>query len=137
MTVVPFRVEHYEQLDAVAKPVLTSGEVVALERAPSWTALAGNQVVACAGVVKMWPGRYTAWAFLGDASRGYMREITKAVRAFLDMLDARRVELSVELGFKQGHQWARMLGFTLETPVMPAYGVGGEPHAMYVKLKEG
>lgn len=134
MNVVAFRREHLGALSEA--PALTAGEADGLERALAYTALDdAGKPIGCAGVVRVWEGRYAAWAFFGRESEGHMRRLTKTARAFLDTLDARRIELSVVKGFKQGHQWAKMLGFTLETPEMPGYGVDGATHAMYVRLK--
>jgi hypothetical protein len=45
-----------------------------------------------------------------------------------------RLELTVRFDFDEGHRWAKMLGFKVETPVMPFYGPEGEPHSMYVRI---
>lgn len=136
MKVVPFRAEHLGGIEG-AEQLLGAEQARALERCSSWTALAGEEVLGCAGVVKIWSGRYVAWSYLSPQRSGrYMRQITRAVRAFIEELDARRIELSVVADFEAGHRWAKMLGFTLETPAMPGFGPNGETHAMYVKVKE-
>jgi RimJ/RimL family protein N-acetyltransferase len=136
MTVVPFLGEHMAQVGQAL--ALTPGQIAALERGElSWTALddAGD-VIGCAGVVKVWQGRYAAWAALSpERSGSHMRALTKAACAFFETLGAGRVELSVREGFEPGHRWADMLGFTLETAAMPRYGADGATHAMYVRIQ--
>jgi hypothetical protein len=134
VNVVPFRGEHMERLGSPG--ALTAAQVDGLERASSWTALdSEGEVIACAGVVKIWQGRFAAWAVLSPKSGPHMRRVTKATRAFLETLGAGRVEMTVRAGFEPGHRWAQMLGFTLETLEMPGYGADGATHAMYVRMK--
>ena len=43
--------------------------------------------------------------------------------------------MTVLKDFKQGHRWAKILGFELETPTLRAYGPAGEDHAGYVRIR--
>ncbi len=141
MIVEPFRAEHMDGIEMAGREALIGASFDpaqrrALEGDSSWTALDGDTVLAIAGVVNMWEGRYLTWALISRHAGARMRRVTKAVRVYLDALDARRVELTVEVSFKAGHQWARMLGFELETPCMRAYAPDGADHAMYVRARK-
>ena len=48
-----------------------------------------------------------------------------------------RVEFTVRADFEKGHRWAKMLGFTVESPLLRAYGPLGEDHVGYVRFNEG
>jgi hypothetical protein len=89
--------------------------------------------IGCIGLVEQWEGRALAWAVLaGDAGR-VLVGITRAVRRFLDLGRYRRIEAAVPVGFAAGHRWARLLGFTLEAPVMRSWSAGRD-FALYALI---
>lgn len=106
----------------------------AVEGPMSFTALADDRPVCCAGVVEYWPGRGEAWAFLADDCGREMRAVTAAVRRFLDVCPIRRVEAAVDVDFEPGHRWCRLLGFALEAPRMRAYLPNGGDCALYARV---
>lgn len=136
MIVTPFRAVDLDDLDPVMPVPVSFEQAVALQDQSSWTMRSeAGKVLACAGVVPLWAGRYVAWAYMGRQSGRRMLPITTAVRGYLDALNARRVELTVLVNYEAAHRWAKLLGFTLETPCMPEYGPDGSDHAMYVRIK--
>ncbi len=143
MIVVPFKAEHLMSMtlqpqQAWLRDVMSASDLRTLEGVPSYSAFEGDTCVACAGVAPYWEGRYQAWAFLSDAVRGNLRlmaHVTRAVKAFLKTLDARRVELAVALDYEDGHAWAKHLGFELETPIAKSYDANGRDCAIYVKVR--
>lgn len=132
---VPFEMWHVKEI------MLYNGDEVFADSLLTEAALAGyaetliddSRVVACAGVIPMWPGRYTAWAHFAYDAGPYMRTVTRAVKAELDRTVG-RVELTVIQDFDLGHRWAKMLGFEVETPLLKQYGPGGEDHVGYVRI---
>ena len=137
--VVPFRPIHYEWLRE-SNPVADGGMFVAtpemlaqIERENSWTGVVDGVPVVCAGTIQQWPGRHTAWAYLGKNTGPHMVWITKAVLANLAKING-RVEMTVRSDFPTGQRWARMLGFEVETPCMKAYGPQGEDHVGFVRI---
>lgn len=95
-----------------------------------------GEPVACAGVVEMWPNRGHAWALLGDNAGPHMIAITRAIRAFLDALPLRRVEMAVDPDFPAALRWARMLGFECETPSpMRAYCPDGRGAYLFARVR--
>lgn len=135
MIVRQFRATDLDGFDAYAPVMLTAEQANALEKSSSWTVLEGDKPVMMAGVVRLWDGRFQAWAYMGRYAGPRMRPITKAVLTYLEGLNARRVELSVAVGFAAGHRWAKLLGFELETPRMAGYAPDGADHAMYVRMR--
>ena len=139
LRVVPFRAHHYEWLRE-SNPTADGGMFVAtpailaqLEAQRSWTGVANGNPIVCAGMIQQWPGRYMAWAYLGENARDYMVWITKQTIALLDKMKG-RVEMTVRADFERGQRWARMLGFYAETPCLKAYGPQGEDHIGFVRI---
>jgi hypothetical protein len=122
MIIETFQPEHVQHIDvqaeqSLAKQHLTNDhylQVLAMHE--SWTGFIHGKIVGCAGFIEVWPGRHQAWALI-SATIGPegMVQFTKAVKRGL-ALKSGRVELVVASEFKAGHRWARLLGFTLETP---------------------
>ena len=138
LAVVPFKRWHLAWLEASgAAPggkgiVLDDLTLEYLERQGSWTIVCGGEPTMCAGFVEQWPGRTIAWAFLNHKSASHMTYITRRVRDALAKVKG-RIELTVRCDFDAGHRWARLLGFSVETYVMKAYGPEGEDHTSYVR----
>lgn len=137
--VKPFRAHHYEWLRE-SNPTADGGMFVAtremlvqLEQQNSWTGVVDGTPIACAGTYVQWPGRHTAWAYLGKNTGPHMKWITKAVIANLAGVKG-RIELTVRADFELGQRWARMLGFEVESPCLKAFGPLGEDHVGFVRI---
>lgn len=137
--VVPFKKWHYEWLgpaaEGAAVPVVPDEVLESMERGDSWTGVVDGDIVACAGTVQQWPGRYVAWAYLGLNSGPHMRWITRETDKHLSKMKG-RIELTVREDFDAGHRWAKLLGFEVETPRLRRYGPAGENHVGYVRVNE-
>lgn len=137
--VVPFKRWHIdfllEQGDAEGGGFRPDAETLrALETAPNnWTLLWEAEPLLCGGTLQMWPGRHTAWAFMNKLAAKHMVFVTRHARTVLGRPKG-RVEFTVRKDFEQGHRWAGMLGFKVETPVLENYGPEGEDHVGYVKM---
>ena len=81
-----------------------------------------------------WENRATAFALLSDDSGPHFPAIHSAVVEFLDNAPYRRIEATVDVGFKQGHRWIKMLGFELEG-YMKAYRPDGADMLLYARVK--
>ena len=85
---------------------------------PAFTALDGDLVVGCAGLVLPWPGMGIGWMVLSDHIERYALWMTRIVRRFLH--DARliyglhRLEAMVLADNVRNQRWIEMLGFTRE-----------------------
>lgn len=135
--IVPFKRWHIEWLQS--RTGVTEGFVfdeavsASLEGQNSWTAVLDGEVLACGGTIQHWPGRHMAWTHLGPQTAPHMLWLTRAVKEKLQGVKG-RIEMNVRCGFEQGHRWAGLLGFTVETPVMVAWGPQGEDHSGYVRI---
>ena len=98
-----------------------------------WTGVVDGDPIACGGIIPVWPGRSQAWILLNEKTGPHMFWITKRVAEALERTKG-RIELTVRADFELGHRWARMLGFSVETPRMEAYGPQGEAHVGYVRF---
>jgi hypothetical protein len=84
------------------------------------------QPLACAGIVELWPARAMAWSALDFEAGKVMLEITRRMRAELDVCPYTRVEMYVRPGFPEGWRWARMFGFELESCMKRGAPDGGD-----------
>lgn len=104
---------------------------------PAYTAMRDDgTVLCCAGVIVHWECRALAWAVMARRIGADYVTVHRAVCAFLDSLPYRRIELTVDCGFRAGIRWAEMLGFVNETPNgMQCYGPDGRAHYQYARIK--
>lgn len=93
------------------------------------------KVLACGGTIEGWPGRHQAWFYNIQATSRIMGRMTKLTAAILANVKG-RIEATVEVDFKQGHKWMKLLGFEIENPpgILKQYGPGGEDHVSYVRF---
>jgi RimJ/RimL family protein N-acetyltransferase len=82
-------------------------------------------------------GRVLAWGLIGRDAGAFMVAITRAVRRYLDLSDFRRIEAHIEHGFAAAHRWARLLGFTDETPAGMREFRPGETYHLYARVNHG
>ena len=141
MIVVPFAPEHLEPLrDSPTQRHITLGLMdedyaQALAGVDSWTALDGDRVLGCAGLIPMWPGHVQAWALLAaDIGRAGMLFVTRAILRML-ALQRGRIQTIVEADFEAGHRWMATLGFRLETPhPMRGWFPDGSAASLYSRI---
>jgi hypothetical protein len=139
MILKPFRAWHVSLLEQSGPPrggwlKHAPETLLALEKHNSWTVMGDmGEPIACGGFVQIWPGRHSAWIYLNELSAPHMLVVTRYALACLATVQG-RLELTVRFDFDEGHRWAKMLGFKVETPVMPFYGPEGEAHSMYVRI---
>jgi len=135
--VVPYKAWHLrwlQELGAAEGGGLEFSEMQrwALQKEIGLTVFAGEQPVACGGVVKVWQGRYAAWAYLPQISAAHMLFVTRAALSLLGSVQG-RIEMTVREGFAEGVRWARILGFEYEA-TYPKYGPDGALHFGYVRF---
>jgi hypothetical protein len=137
--VVPFRSWHFEWLLAGGKPsdgfdIKFSPEALRqLERENTWTGVVDGDPVACAGTICQWPGRHSAWAYLGLNTGPHMLWLTLETAKRIATVKG-RIEASVRSDFSAGQRWMKMLGFSVETPCMKSFGPQGEDHVGFVRF---
>lgn len=102
---------------------------------PCFTVLLAGRPVACIGVREHHAGRAEPWALLAVESAPLLRQITRAVRGWLEQCDYARVEINVATDFEAGHRWARMLGFRVEGPEKLAFSPSGGGAIPYARIR--
>lgn len=140
MIVVPFKREHIEKMviqdnQQGLEHLLTNDVYAVIENGESYTALDGDEVLACAGVIPLAPGRAGAWAYISGNVGSRMKFVTKAVKRFLDISQYRRIEMDVDCDFKQAHRWAKMLGFEMECERRRSFTPDGRDCALYAMVR--
>lgn len=136
---VPFEPEHAARIALQPRQRAMAGYATPehyrqLAAAPSFTVLDGDEVVMCGGAFELWPGRRLCWALLAERIGHRMTACVRATRRFLDEVAAPRYELDVERDHAEGHRFARLLGFEVETPQLRAYYPDGSDGTMYVRV---
>jgi len=141
MNVVKFEAHHLHSVDlqdgqAYLSSWITPAMADALEETDwAYTLIDGGSVLGCAGVVPMWQGRGTAWAYLSRRAAGAaFIHVHRAVVRFLEACYLQRIEMTVDCDFEQGHRWARLLGFTMEAKTMRAYRPDGGDCSLYSRV---
>jgi len=105
-----------------------------LEKLPnSWTMTLGADPLVCGGTIEMWPGRHQAWAYLNKNTGRHMGAVTKRALDVLGSVDG-RIEFTVRKDFEPGHRWAKIMGFSVESPLMKGYDPDGSDHVGYFRL---
>lgn len=99
-----------------------------------WTVEHDGVILGIGGLEPQWENRATVFALLSDDSGPHFKAIHSAVVEFLDNAPYRRIEATVDVGFKQGHRWVKMLGFELEG-YMRAYRPDGADMLIYARIK--
>lgn len=137
MIVVPFDPSHLRGIKvqpAQEEEFSIQSEAISAMYGAAWTALDGNRVMACAGIMPIWNGRHYLWGLLSADAGVHMVGLTRAALRELRRIKG-RVEMYVDEGFEPGMRWAEMLGFELETPQpMRGYLPSGRGAYLYARV---
>lgn len=140
--IVPFEPWHLHGLrlqrsQESLMPLLTDEHGQAIQQAgPCFSAFVGYDVIACAGIIQLWPGRAQVWSLLSDQLPTYYRTIHRAVKRYVRAYRVRRLECLVDPRHPDAVRWAVHLGFHYEA-TLRAYDMQGNDQAMYVRLQRG
>jgi len=131
---------HLEHLrtDAIEEQTYTHDPEMlrAMEQSPNtWTVVAEGEPVACGGTLELWPGRHLAWGILGDAAKRHVLAVSRVARDVVSRVPG-RVECTVRSDFIPGQRWAKLLGFSVETPCLAHFGPLGENHVGFVRVNK-
>ncbi len=139
----PFRAGHlrYVTPQAAQKDELEAIRVAGLaEMLEGPYALSGwrdGRCIGAAGLQQVFAHRAACWMLLSEEAEDHMVAITRKVRRVVALSPYRRVELTVDTGFPNGHKFAELLGFKRETDEpLQAYGPAGNAEHMYALIKE-
>lgn len=141
MTIEPYKAEHLlairlqpaqEHVAHLLTPELAKG----LERCDAYTVKLADEVVMCAGAIKVWQGRYLVWSYISSLAGCNFIAIHRAVKKYLKSLDAERIEATVDCDFDAGHRWVALLGFEKEAERMRKYRSDGGDCSLYARVKK-
>jgi hypothetical protein len=140
VSLIPFRAEHLalvqvQEAQTNVSPFMTYEHARALETTLAFTYMVGGAVLGVGGLVEMWPGRATMWAYLSQDAGRHFVGIHRAALALLEVADFRRVEADVGVDFAAGHRWLQMLGFKLEAARMRSFLPTGGDSSLYARVK--
>lgn len=138
MIVVPFKAQHFQSIELQDAQLRLRGafsdEVLcAAEMLPSNTVLINDTVIAIFGVWEKAVDVAIIWVILSKYAGKHMVALTKGARKFLAQLPYKRIEADVDCEFMQGHRWAKMTGFALETERVRAGRLDGGYSAIYAR----
>lgn len=136
---VPFEPTHAERIRVQPRQVAMMGYATPehyrqLAATPSFSVLDGDEVLMCGGAFEHWPGRAVCWALLSQSIGHRMTTCVRATRDFLAQHSAHRFEMDVERDHGEGHRFARLIGFAVETPVLARFYPDGTDGVMYVRF---
>lgn len=139
---IPFEKEHmtpFLEMSGLAyvKQYMTKERIESMEASgTSFTVInAAGRILAIAGVTELWRGVGEAWALFAPDIRKYFLHIHRAVKTYLDHCPFRRVQMTVDCNFRQGHRWANLLGFKMEAGVLEGYFPDGRDVSMYARVR--
>lgn len=122
-----------QQRDAIA--MLDEAAMEMLCVPGSYTVLEGDRPIICGGVMEIVPWRGLAWSFVAGNLQHMFVHAHRVAKRIIDVAPFPRIEFEVDCDFDEGHRWAQLLGFKLETPRMEKYGFDGRAVARYVRIR--
>jgi hypothetical protein len=140
MNVIPFLPHHVLNLEVhegqkQALPNMDMEYGIYLYKGgPAFSCELAGEIIACGGLLKLWPGRASAWALLSKHTGRHMPRITRAVIRFLEVAEETRIEITVDDGFETGYRWAELLGFKREA-LMRKYLPDGRDAWLYSRIR--
>ena len=97
----------------------------------------GGERLAVGGWIEITPYRALLWAYLHKDIKHKLTFVHKEACCTIACLPYRRLELEVDRTFEQGHRWAKLLGFEVETERARYYRPDGKDATIYVRYKDG
>lgn len=142
IVVEPFKREHIEpELERPSLRYLKKH--IDVERIRQWETCGHSftakdhdgKVLAMGGIVPMWDNVGEAWAiFCGELKDKFLC-VHNFAREFLKTAPFHRIQMTVVYDFKNGHRWARLLGFSKEADRLAGYLPDGRDVSMYALVR--
>lgn len=96
----------------------------------------GSKIIACMGLLNLSPWRGEVWAVMGKDSGPNMVAITREAKNMVEEAfenGIHRLESIVDMDFKEGHKWMKLLGF-LPDGILRGYNKNKSDVLMYSKV---
>lgn len=143
--VVRFNPKHLQHLDLQEEQQFNAqlfkdpAYVELLLTGEAYTVLHDGEIILIAGVLPLTDYMARAWALVSQNAGRALIPASRKISDFLKNVHYARVETPVRRGFINGHRWAKLLGFTNETPErgMKCYGFEGETYDLYAIYPKG
>jgi len=100
----------------------------------AWTVEHDDVVLGIGGLLPQWDNRAIVWALLAANIGHHFPAIHRSVRRFLVASPYRRIEAHVDVGFKEGIRWMKMLGFECEA-YMKAFRPDGADMLLFSRVR--
>ena len=108
----------------------------ALEGMWSNTVFKHGRPICCGGVIVQRPYYGFLWSFVGsDVTPHDFFALHRLVKLFICDLPFDRLEMHVDVNFRNGHRWAKTLGFQCEAPRMRRFLLNGTDASLYARIK--
>ena len=139
MIVIPFKAEHFWSIEAqpaqeYVRGCVTEEQVKQLEKAEAFSCVEGDKVLCCFGWVEVYKTRAAIWGYMSKDVGPHFNKVTRIAKRLIKGLAYKRIELEVDCEFKDGHRWARMLGFQLEAECLRGFRMDGGDSAVYARV---
>lgn len=137
--VVEFHPSHLAAMDvqpgqAYALESIDEMDMAVLSGPGAYTVLSDDRPIICGGVLEIVPWRGLAWSFIAANLGPAFIHAHRVAKRVIESAPFPRIEMEVDCEFEEGHRWARLLGFELESPRLRKYGFGGRDVAMYARV---
>jgi len=104
---------------------------------PAFTGLIDGVPLAAAGLVIIWPGVATGWAFTSAMVPKYRLSFHRTIKQYLDMLvrerNLHRVQVEIPVSHTVSREWVKRLGFH-EEGIMRQFGADKSDYVRSVRL---
>jgi hypothetical protein len=142
MSVVPFDKEHFylihpQLAQANVTTYITDDTWEQLPKQTSFSYEIEGQKLAIGGWIEISKQRALVWAYVHADIKNKLAFLHKEILKTLSQLPYDRLEMEVDYDFKQGHRWAKLLGFQIETEKARYYRPDGKDATIYVRYKDG
>ena len=100
----------------------------------AYTAIDGDRIIGCAGIIPATKFRATAWGLFQKTKQTDFVFIHKKTKEFLQNTPYIRIEAYVDPGLYPAVRWIEMLGFKLERAYIPLFfpdGTGASAWALH------
>ena len=104
------------------------------EMGPCVTAIDGENVLGCGGVIEWHMGTGTLWLYVCADIKRHAVRLHRAVARLLETVQLRRIEATTEVDWVESCRWLQLLGFEYEG-LMRKYGPFGEDHARFARIR--
>jgi len=138
----PYKAEHFLELykESVEGDVGHAVEYLAHQHewSPATSIFWDGSLVACAGIMNMWPKVGAMWSLISKNIPGNGVLAVRSAKERIEnvMQDYRRIQVEVLTDSDVSVRFIEFLGFTREG-TMKSYGPGGQDYYLYARVNDG